>query len=1617
MSDTISKLIYQPTYESEPTPIEFTSQVPEVRGTEPIVTGREYKVDIEKPENMTSEDFTSGFVKRIKDLGKIIQDYKREGKQSQAFAKLGTTFEDIFSELVNELHPDSSFNTGTDIDDGGYGDTAYCYDVSAGQSCVMIGDDLELGYPTGTPIELIVGQSAKNYAIELKFRGEEAIKVQKGKLERIRGMLRGLIETEAITTLTNGRKIVTKKYIPIEWIFPKTYDGESLFDDEPNRIVNPEYTPLVEIKQLLIKEEYDELYKILYKYINKKSEDIKFKLLEIWEENSENMFTPVFNQIINGESKLSKNMDKIFKLKSGVAQSKGRYLLDIGIKNHFLFGTCYLDKSKKKFVQKILSFTPDELDSLFWKNGGNYTTDPKDDRYNKIVKFSRTKFIIDGKSYEQKVQVIKNPQRYKVEIKIITSVGKKGEMILPIHKKSGIFKKLKGKVIQTESETKETELPKLPKRKKLFSQFYDKIKKSGINSDSNMNDIKPIVNEFYKLLKSKNIEIPERLIYGDTQKIKEIFSVKPKINTEFRNAMDAIIALFEYRELKKGKDYVGFGKPSKDEIPFKRMKREVKEINDKSGSGLSGGIGLSPSDTERFVLDLISKPKKPFFTTLGTEYYPDLIIDADSLTKGKGFNPSFDFVLFRKPAKEVPDSKKKMIELKTKVETLIKSSTSNSDLIDKLDRVKGEIKGATPNIMFIDAKSLFRNEGVEASMMQPSESAMSMISRYGITKYFIMGFYYKTDPPGRPQYTEGRNKNFVYSNIKDFVNNILIRNATSDKFTALDVSSIENLKQYFEVPKQLDYDKTALDEETRRMFEERGEEIALEEKRDKLRKTLPVKLQELRNKIRDDQLKIRSTLTDIETLFRDANLGPDENTMELLTTAKHTYDQAVEMKRIAESMSEEEKRRIREEQERLDAEEKAKKAKRESIKAEEARKRDLKAQKRAKEKAEAEALKPKQKSYFEIQEEINMEKAKQEADKPKTSINDFTKAEPSKFILIVLYKMNYYKYANLIRGKFTEAQKLEKDIISLINRIQEFNSILREARTNPKLKESERLSKLYKELETYYTFWFDDVPDEVDEINKDLNMYIQRLARIRTILDGLISFGIPTNKDLFIRIKYDINDKIDSVFDVIKNNKLNVYDNEGQIETMLKQLVDDEIVNYINDNYFSEVEDDDINFLVSFQYETGFIKYINDIFDVKNLVAIFMKDEYGYKSIAKALSPDSISKIESAIMSSGMDPNIFKELISKNDSEKILKLIDDVKVKSTTTGGKIEKSKEEILNSELERLYNIKNYYESQSQVYQQLLINLQQQFIETRNQDLRLRAIEIAKIFKQMNEQINEIDEEINKLQGHLSDDVFEESKGEEVFEESKGEEVFEESKGDEVFEESKGDDLEHEEEYEEEAPEEEYEEEVPEEAPVAPALSARRRPGLALNLVPNQRRDEQYESPPPPPSPKEGDGKRKWALHKVYIKKPMSFEDAYELAHEYIKDKNKIFVKEYPNKFNFRNIPKTKFSKFRGKVINDDVTLIYGQLKPEYSHLEGSAKPPPFVGGEDMSGGQMKLREDFEYLRPLFSFQDKMSPEEFDHLLYINKPKPINKWFLGAGSGNEPETYYEQLVRRFRN
>lgn len=67
---------------------------------------------------------------------------------------------------------------------------------------------------------------------------------------------------------------------------------------------------------------------------------------------------------------------------------------------------------------------------------------------------------------------------------------------------------------------------------------------------------------------------------------------------------------------------------------------------------------------------------------------------------------------------------------------------------------------------------------------------------------------------------------------------------------------------------------------------------------------------------------------------------------------------------------------------------------------------------------------------------------------------------------------------------------------------------------------------------------------------------------------------------------------------------------------------------------------------------------------------------------------------------------------------------------------------------------------------------------------------------------------------------------------------------------------------------------------------------------------------------------------LHAVIIKKPVSLPEARRISKDFIK-KDVDFYRETPDSYRFRNIPKTKFRSFRTKVVNDKISLVYGELK----------------------------------------------------------------------------------------
>lgn len=70
---------------------------------------------------------------------------------------------------------------------------------------------------------------------------------------------------------------------------------------------------------------------------------------------------------------------------------------------------------------------------------------------------------------------------------------------------------------------------------------------------------------------------------------------------------------------------------------------------------------------------------------------------------------------------------------------------------------------------------------------------------------------------------------------------------------------------------------------------------------------------------------------------------------------------------------------------------------------------------------------------------------------------------------------------------------------------------------------------------------------------------------------------------------------------------------------------------------------------------------------------------------------------------------------------------------------------------------------------------------------------------------------------------------------------------------------------------------------------------------------------------------------LHAVIIDKSIPLEKAKKMAGDIIKDDNRKFYRETTDSWRFRNIPKTKFkdSSFRSKVVNKNITLVFGELK----------------------------------------------------------------------------------------
>lgn len=67
---------------------------------------------------------------------------------------------------------------------------------------------------------------------------------------------------------------------------------------------------------------------------------------------------------------------------------------------------------------------------------------------------------------------------------------------------------------------------------------------------------------------------------------------------------------------------------------------------------------------------------------------------------------------------------------------------------------------------------------------------------------------------------------------------------------------------------------------------------------------------------------------------------------------------------------------------------------------------------------------------------------------------------------------------------------------------------------------------------------------------------------------------------------------------------------------------------------------------------------------------------------------------------------------------------------------------------------------------------------------------------------------------------------------------------------------------------------------------------------------------------------------LHAVIVKKPMPLALARMKAQKFIKNKKKTFFRETEDSYRFRNIPKQRFKNFITKKINDEISIVLGNL-----------------------------------------------------------------------------------------
>lgn len=70
-------------------------------------------------------------------------------------------------------------------------------------------------------------------------------------------------------------------------------------------------------------------------------------------------------------------------------------------------------------------------------------------------------------------------------------------------------------------------------------------------------------------------------------------------------------------------------------------------------------------------------------------------------------------------------------------------------------------------------------------------------------------------------------------------------------------------------------------------------------------------------------------------------------------------------------------------------------------------------------------------------------------------------------------------------------------------------------------------------------------------------------------------------------------------------------------------------------------------------------------------------------------------------------------------------------------------------------------------------------------------------------------------------------------------------------------------------------------------------------------------------------------WELHAVLISSDVPLEKAKKMAQDIIKDKSKTYYRKTKEHYRFKNIDKSKMKNFRTKIINKDISLVFGEMK----------------------------------------------------------------------------------------